>query len=61
LFTGFKTEEKRQFHFRPLHAATRVNFKVKAPKDVRVALPTGPTEKSAMYEVRFIIVFFLVT
>ena len=35
-----------------------VNFKVRAPKDAHVVLPTGPTENSPMYEVRFIIAFF---
>jgi hypothetical protein len=58
LSTGFKTEDKLEYHFKPITKTTmKVNFKVRAPKDAYVALPTGPTEKSPMYEVRYIIFF----
>ena len=56
--TGYKTEDKLEYHLKPITTTTtKVNFKVRAPKDVHVSLPTGPTEKSPMYEVRFMIFF----
>jgi hypothetical protein len=58
LSTGFKTEDKYAFHFRPITTTKKVNFKVRAPTDAHVAVLTGPTEESPVYEVRFIIVFF---
>jgi hypothetical protein len=58
LSTGFKTENKLEYHFKPITTTTKVNFKVWAPKDAHVAFPAGPTEKSPLFEVRLIKVFF---
>jgi len=61
LSTGTKKVGQTEYLYKPITtASTKVNFKVRAPKDAHVVLPTGPTEKSPMYEVRFIIAFFLV-